>query len=69
MSNSKLLFRKWLILFYIIYLMHSHKVLQDTIQNFMLLGMASEISKSYTYKCVDCSRHNEIKGAKTKCAH
>ena len=23
--------------------------------------------KLYTYKCVDCSRHNEIKGAMTKC--
>ena len=24
----------------------------------MLVGMASEISKNYTYKCVDRSRHN-----------
>ena len=28
--------------------------------------MAREISKECTYKCKDCSRHNEIKGAKTK---
>ena len=35
----------------------------------MLVGMASEISKNYTYKCVDHSRHNGIKGAKAKCAH
>ena len=34
------------------------------IQNVMLVGMANKISKNYTYKCVDCSRHNEIKGAK-----
>ena len=40
---------------------------QDTIQNVMLVGMASEISKNYTYKCVDRSRHNGIKGATTKC--
>ena len=39
---------------------------QDTIQNVMLVGMASEISKNYTYKCVDRSRHNGIKGAMTK---
>ena len=34
---------------------------QDTkhFQNVMLVGMASEISKNYTYKCVDCSKHNE----------
>ena len=38
-------------------------------QNVILVGMASEISKSYTYKCVDRSRHNGIKGAKAKCAH
>ena len=38
-----------------------------TFQNVMLVGMASEISKNYTYKCVDRSRHNGIKGAKTKC--
>ena len=42
-----------------------HKI---QIQNVMLVGMASEISKNYTYKCVDCSRHNRIK-AKAKCAH
>ena len=42
---------------------------QDTkhFQNVMLVGMASEISKNYTYKCVDRSRHNGIKDAKTKC--
>ena len=39
---------------------------QDT-KNVMLVGMASEISKNYTYKCVDRSRHNGIKGAMTKC--
>ena len=39
------------------------------LQNVMLVGMASEISKNYTYKCVDRSRHNGIKGAKAKCAH
>ena len=33
----------------------------------MLVGMASEFSKNYTYKCVDRSRHNKIKGAKAKC--
>ena len=42
---------------------------QDTkhFQNVMLVGMASKISKNYTYKCVDRSRHNGIKGAMTKC--
>ena len=25
--------------------------------------------QNYTYKCVDRSRHNGIKGAKAKCAH
>ena len=42
---------------------------QDTkhFQNVMLVGMASEISKNCTYKCVDRSRHYGIKGAKTKC--
>ena len=40
----------------------------NKIQNHVrLVGMASEISKNYKYKCVDCSRHNEIKGAMTKC--
>ena len=38
-------------------------------QNVMLVGMASEISENYTYKCVDRSRHNGIKGAMAKCAH
>ena len=38
-----------------------------TFPNVMLVGMASEISKNYTYKCVDRSKHNGIKGAKTKC--
>ena len=42
--------------------------MQKHFQNVMLVGMASEISKKYTYKCVDCSRHNGIKGAKAKCA-
>ena len=42
---------------------------QKHFQNVMLVGMASEISKNYTYKCVDHSRHNGIKGAKAKCAH
>ena len=42
---------------------------QDTkhFQNVMLVGMASKISKNYTYKCVDRSRHNGIKSAMTKC--
>ena len=43
--------------------------IQKHFQNVMLVGMASEISKNYTYKCVDRSRHNGIKGAKAKCAH
>ena len=38
-----------------------------TFPNVMLVGMASENSKNYTYKCVDHSRHNGIKGAMTKC--
>ena len=44
---------------------------QDTkhFQNVMLVGMASEISKNCTYKCVDRSRHNGIKGAMTKYVH
>ena len=41
--------------------------IQKHFQNVMLVGMASEISKNYTYKCVDRSRHNGIKGAMTKC--
>ena len=45
-----------------------HKI-QKHFQNVMLVGMASENSKNYTYKCVDRSRHNGIKGAKAKCAH
>ena len=48
---------------------HSYNKLQKHFQNIMLVGMASEISKNYTYKCVDRSRHNGIKGAKAKCAH
>ena len=32
----------------------------------MLVGMASEISKKHTYKCVDRSVHNKIKGAMIK---
>ena len=47
---------------------HIYKI-QKHFQNVMLVGMASEISKNYTYKCVDRSRHNGIKGAKAKCAH
>ena len=43
--------------------------IRNHFQNVMLVGMASEISKNYTYKCVDRSRHNGIKGAKAKCAH
>ena len=43
--------------------------IQKHFQNVMLVGMASEISKNFTYKCVDRSRHNGIKGAKAKCAH
>ena len=39
---------------------------QDTKQ-FMLVRMASEISKIYTYESVDRSRHNRIKSAMTKC--
>ena len=53
------------------YLPQSHFILQDTkhFQNVMLVGMASKISKNYTYKCADRSRHNGIKGAKAKSAH
>ena len=43
--------------------------IQKHFQNVMLVEMASEIGKNYTYKCVDRSRHNGIKGAKAKCAH
>ena len=43
--------------------------IRNHFHNVMLVGMASEISKNYTYKCVDRSRHNGIKGAKAKCAH
>ena len=32
----------------------------------MLVGMASEISKKNTYKCVNRSRHNGIKSGMTK---
>ena len=35
--------------------------IQKHFQNVMLVGMASEISKNYTYKCVDRSRHNGIR--------
>ena len=41
--------------------------IQKHFQNVMLVGMASENSKNYTYKCVDRSKHNGIKGAMTKC--
>ena len=37
-------------------------ILQDS----MLIKMASEFSKKHTHKCVDCSTHNKIKGAKVK---
>ena len=47
----------------------SYTKTQKHFQNVMLVGMASEISKNYTYKCVDRSTHNGIKGAKAKCAH
>ena len=43
--------------------------IQKHFQNVMLVGMANEISKNYTYKCVDRSTHNGIKGAKAKCAN
>ena len=43
--------------------------IQKHFQNVVLVEMASKISKNYTYKCVDRSRHNGIKGAKAKCAH
>ena len=46
----------------------SYKI-QKHFQNVMLVGMASKISKNYTYKCVDCSRHNGIKSAKAQCTH
>ena len=39
--------------------------IQKHFQNVMLVGMASEISKNYTYKCVDRSRHNGFKGVMT----
>ena len=42
--------------------------IQKHFQNVMLVGMARENSKNHTYKCVDRSRHNGIKGAKAKCA-
>ena len=35
----------------------------------MLAGMASKITKKHTYKCVNPSRHNGIKGTKVKSAH
>ena len=42
---------------------HSYQTRDKT---FPKCYMASEISKKYTYKCVDHSRHVEIKGAKAK---
>ena len=48
--------------------MYMNKI-QKHFQNVILVGMASVISKNYTYKCVDRSRPNGIKGAKAKCAH
>ena len=44
---------------------HGTKHFQDV----MLVGMASEIRKKYTYKCANHSRHNGVKGAKAKCAY
>ena len=41
----------------------SEDKIQKHFQNVMLVGMTSQISKNYTYKCIDCSRHNGIKGA------
>ena len=41
--------------------------MQKHFQNIRLVGMASKIAKKFTYKCVDHSRHNRIKGALTKC--
>ena len=43
--------------------------IQKHFQNVMLVGMASEISKKYTYKGVDRLRHNGIKDTKAKCAY
>ena len=37
--------------------MYIYKI-QKHFQNVMLVGMAGETSKNYTYKCVDHSRHN-----------
>ena len=51
------------------YEVYIHDKIQKHFQNVMLVGMASEISKNYTYKCVDRSRHNGIKGAKATFAH
>ena len=44
--------------------------IQDTkaFPNVMLVGMASEISKKFTYKCLDHLRHNKIKGARSMLA-
>ena len=36
--------------------------IQKHFQNVMLVGMASEISKNYTYKCVDRSRQQQNQG-------
>ena len=47
---------------------YTYKI-QKHFQNVILAGMASKISKNYTYKCVDRSRHSRIKGAKAKYAH
>ena len=53
------------------FLLHQYILdkIQKHFQNVMLVGMASKISKNYTYKFVDRSRHNGIKGTKAKCAH
>ena len=44
-----------------------NKIQKHSQNNIMLVGMTSKISKKHTYKCVDHSRHNKIKGAMTKC--
>ena len=37
--------------------------------NVMLVEMVNVISEKYSYKCVDGSRYNGIKGAMTICTH
>ena len=48
---------------------HSYNITFSMFLYLVSVGMASEIIKNYTYKCVNRSRHNGIKGAKAKCAH